>query len=137
MPTPASACTERGVAPRSVRRGKELVGRRVAHSRLLGEARGIAGRARRDPAPGFDPADECDGGERTAPLMAFRPQQQPGDRVLGRRVGAGGDLADDGGAVTRLPGRAGEMRPDLAAIAVEESGLGRFDDPGVAPILFT
>src|SRR5260221_2081692 len=113
----------------SLRGAEELIEGRIAHPGLFGAVAGVASCAGRGAAFGFRAANEGHFGQRTCSLMALGAQQEPGDRTGNGRIRLGDDLADNRGAIDRLPGRSAEMGADLPALLVEQVGLGPLEDP--------
>src|SRR5437660_185241 len=61
--------------------------------------------------------------------MAFCAEQEPLNCAWFWRIGLRGDLADNSGTITELPGRTGEMSTDLSTMYVEEVCLWRLECP--------
>src|ERR1700730_16614454 len=101
-------CAGAAKAPRAQLFVKDVDGG-VRHLLFLADMRGVATRGRGEPALGVDALDVSDRGELACPLMRFRLQQQPRDRLAAGRIGARGNLADHLAAVIGLPGRTREM----------------------------
>src|SRR5712692_1749851 len=122
---------------RGLFRGVEEVVSGVWHADFLANVRSVAAGRWCFATFGVEALDGCGAREHAATIVAEDVDEKPWNGISVRRRRIGNGFAGNTAAVTRFPGRSGEMFTEGFAILVEELGVGSLQGPselrGVTP----